>query len=83
MKWVSASKLNLSLVGLVGVAGFVFALKRDGVVESFIGLSLLFQRKNHLEAKYSVPGLQNLGNNCFLNVVLQVLRLLARGNQAW
>lgn len=82
MKWVSASKLNLSLVGLVGVAGFVFVLKRGGIVGSFGGLSLLFQRKNHLEAKYSVPGLQNLGNNCFLNVILQVPRFLVVGNRA-
>ncbi|KAE9466149.1 hypothetical protein C3L33_01947, partial [Rhododendron williamsianum] len=71
-KWVSASGFHISLAGLLGVAGFIFAL-RDGKIRNFNCLPWSSDSDGSLEKKWVVPGLQNLGNNCFLNVILQAL----------
>ncbi|KAK8638213.1 hypothetical protein V6N13_136653 [Hibiscus sabdariffa] len=65
MRWAAAFGFHLSVVGLVGVAGLVLAIIRDDKLSG--------KRKKHLEKLCLVPGLQNLGNNCFLNVILQAL----------
>ncbi|TXG60475.1 hypothetical protein EZV62_015048 [Acer yangbiense] len=74
-KWVSASGFHITLVGLLGAAGagFAFALKRDVKFGNLSGFSWLSDRENRSENLCLVPGLQNHGNNCFLNVVLQAL----------
>ncbi|XP_052481862.1 ubiquitin carboxyl-terminal hydrolase 27 isoform X2 [Gossypium raimondii] len=65
MRWAADFGFHISVVGLVGVVGFVLAIIRDGKLGE--------KRKKHLEKLCLVPGLQNLGNNCFLNVILQAL----------
>ena len=64
MRWAAAFGFHMSVFGLVGVAGFVLAIIRDGKSGE--------KRKKHWEKLCLIPGLQNLGNNCFLNVILQV-----------
>lgn len=68
---LSASGIKISLVSLLGAAG-VFLILKDGKARSF--KIVPWSSDNSSEEKLLVvPGLQNLGNNCFLNVILQAL----------
>ncbi|CAE6151784.1 unnamed protein product [Arabidopsis arenosa] len=67
--WVS----HLSFAGLLGAAGFVFA-QQHGLFRNLNNLNLFSgKEKDAGDDSFLVPGLQNLGNNCFLNVILQAL----------
>ena len=88
IKWFSISGLHISVAGLLGIAGFVWAIRdnkmgnvfpgKENKVENF--LSLTENKMGNRGSKegdistelFLVPGLRNLGTNCFLNVVLQV-----------
>lgn len=62
--WVSAHGVQVSVAAtLLSIAGFIFAIK-----------DVKLRNEKHSSKSYywTIPGLQNLGNNCFLNVVLQV-----------
>jgi len=63
MNWI-----GVTVGGVVGVVGAILTLK-DGKV----GIPLTFAtHSSGSDKSLFVPGLQNLQNNCFLNVVLQV-----------
>lgn len=63
-----ASGMRISLVALLGAAGAILILK-DAIARNFKIVPCSTSQDNLLV----VPGLQNLGNNCFLNVILQVI----------
>ncbi|KAL7144122.1 hypothetical protein ABFS83_08G237300 [Erythranthe nasuta] len=69
LKLVSNSGLKISIsLGVLGAAVIALALK----FTRFIDFSSSYEEFDSLRF-WAVPGLENLGNNCFLNVVLQAL----------
>lgn len=79
VKWVSSNGLQLSVAASV-LAGLLFAVK-DGKIGNFVtvGQQWLSDGLASSDKAWLVPGLQNLGNNCFLNVILQVQPVSALG----
>ncbi|KAF3440501.1 hypothetical protein FNV43_RR18785 [Rhamnella rubrinervis] len=71
-KLASTSGFNVAVAGLLGVTGFALAIK-DGKLGKLNSFQWFPKSETHPDDSLSVPGLQNLGNNCFLNVILQAL----------
>ncbi|GAV88303.1 UCH domain-containing protein [Cephalotus follicularis] len=67
VKWASTSGFHISVASLLGATGFVLAIRDYKFRKWFT------KEENSLGKKCLVPGLQNLGNSCFLNVILQAL----------
>lgn len=68
---LSSSGIKISLVSLLGAAGLILVLK-DGKARNFKILPWSSDENTSEDKFLVVPGLHNLGNNCFLNVILQV-----------
>lgn len=72
----STSGFHLTVTGLLGITGFALAIVKQGKLGKLTSFQWFPNNETHLDNSPSVPGLQNLENNCFLNVILQVLLLL-------
>lgn len=79
VKWLPPNGLQLSVAASV-LAGLLFAVK-DGKLGNFVTASQQYLSDEFASSDklWLVPGLQNLGNNCFLNVILQVQPVSALG----
>lgn len=66
MNWVSSCGWKIS-IGVLGAVGIVSAAR----YRKYLDFSVSY-RDAASASVWVAPGLQNLGNNCFLNVVLQV-----------
>lgn len=71
LKRFSIPGLHISVAGLLGIAGLVLAVK-DNKMGNFGSLPWSSEGGIFSSELLLVPGLKNLGNNCFLNVILQV-----------
>ncbi|XP_073059119.1 ubiquitin carboxyl-terminal hydrolase 27 isoform X1 [Primulina eburnea] len=71
--WVSSSGLKIStIVGVLSAIGIILSTK-DNKFRDFICVLLSSNKGVRSPRGWAVPGLQNHGNNCFLNVILQAL----------
>ncbi|KAI3798562.1 hypothetical protein L1987_33839 [Smallanthus sonchifolius] len=72
--WVTSSRVQISLASsIISVAGLILAFRDGRGRRGFNNLLLSWSASSENESSPVVAGLQNLGNNCFLNVVLQGL----------
>ncbi|KAF6163724.1 hypothetical protein GIB67_036184 [Kingdonia uniflora] len=69
--WGSVSRFRVIGVGVFGISCLIFALS-DGNKIGYLPSSISNGRRSSDKLKV-VAGLRNLGNNCFLNVILQAL----------
>ncbi|KZV35912.1 ubiquitin carboxyl-terminal hydrolase 27-like [Dorcoceras hygrometricum] len=76
--WVSSSGLKIStILGVLSVVGIILGTK-DNKFRDFVYVLLSSNKGVPSPRGWSVPGLQNYGNNCFLNVILQALASCSR-----
>ncbi|XP_015890994.1 ubiquitin carboxyl-terminal hydrolase 27 isoform X2 [Ziziphus jujuba] len=70
----STSGFHITVTGLLGITGFALAIIKEGKLRKLTSFQWFPNSKTHdPDNSPSVPGLQNLENNCFLNVILQAL----------